>query len=388
MSLAERAKKFNQITKIKKNDKAKLITVNTPETKQLEIFTSSLGINKKTELYKYCDHIYINTDLIIPVLSVNINDFKKEADSKTHYIVLNKKVFVNKYGLIKLLAASREKAAFQLQDYIFEVIYKLETNKKVTIEEVESRKPLVKTLEKLKIYEMTNIEHSNQISQLKEEIKIINADYAFLLQDLEKERNNFKELEEQYKDLSDDYKTILQSAKKLARYVRFNTNSRIKEIEIDSSGDELEEDLINKNDKNRQLSDAKRAKKKITQIDKKSKSKTKSNKNDKKLNEKNIYYIMQSVDYFTNINGINQYEWKITTELPELSESNKTNFSDFKDFSDDYRISDNKIKLYDFIWHHDIIVNSQLYTILFKIIELIKYADETFIIALTDIFHQ
>ena len=183
------------------NTKAIKVTDSTPETSQLETFINNLGIDKKAELYLYNNQAFINVDIIMQILSVDPKWFIKNSESPTHYITIKKQIYVNKYGLTKILAQSKEAVAFQLQDYIYEVIYKLETNKFVHQDDIESRAMLAKTLAELDIYKTVEDNNKLMLSESEHELKQLETDYAILQQD-----NN--KLLERYEKLLDDFSAI------------------------------------------------------------------------------------------------------------------------------------------------------------------------------------
>jgi hypothetical protein len=308
-------------------------------------------------------------------------------------------MFVNKYGLIKLIAESREKVAFRLQDYIFEVIYKLESKGRVDIDEVESRKPIALIMDELEVYRLTEVTNVNLIKKMRNDIKDMRADYSTIVQIEQNDRRRIETLENEIDELQEDFKNLLNSANKLARYVRINKKEieEIDEIEGDINYGLIKENaeiakrsLFKYNDKR----ETKTKTKMNTNTKMNTKTKTKMNTNTKtndvpEVDKKTLYFAMQSIKYVYGADGRENYMWDIVEVLPNHDDIiivNNCKFPSFKDFSEDYRLGDVDQDKYEFIWHHDIMLGRTHFNILKKLTNFIKYADEDSYTAITDMF--
>jgi hypothetical protein len=397
MSLTERSKarKTNKKTVVNKKESF-AVTDETPETRQLSIFTKALGATKKTELYMYDEHVYINADLVIPLLSVDELKFRKRSEYGIHYIHIEDRMFVNKYGLIKLIAESREQVAFRLQDYIFEVIYKLESKGRVDIDEVESRKRIALIMGELEIHQLTEVTNINLIKKMRNDIKVMSADYYTIVNIEKNDRQRIEKLEIEIDELQEDFTNVLNSANKLARYVRVNKREmqEMEEIqEMQGIQEEEEEEDINYGliKENAEIAKKSLFKYNDRGIIKKKKKKTKKKKSVLEIDKKTLYFAMQSIKYIYGEDGRENYMWDIIEVLPNNDDViivNNCKFSSFKHFSEDYRLGDVDQDKYEYIWHHDIVLERSHFNILKKLTNFIKYADEDSYTAITDMFRS
>jgi hypothetical protein len=390
MSLAARSKAVKVIKKTKIVAKRITNANATIATKQLDIFTRSLGVKEKATLYMYGEHAYINADLILPVLSVDETAFKKSARNGAHYIVIKKKLYVNKYGLTKLLAASEEEAAYILQDYIFEVIYKLETGGSVAIEDIDSRKQLCLKMAEIEVQDIALINNKNELHAMADRLMELSSDYSVVELENIKLKKTVDDLQFMIDESKLDYNSLFKQAKKLARYVRFNTTSTIDEVdELDSSGDELTENIVNMDKITSRGMDAKRNICKYSETGRFRRVNPKSPERKKCI--KNIYYLMQSVEYVDTINGLQLYTWQIVDKLPANNNSlvvEAHKYNNFKEFSQDYRLGGIESGGYTYIWSSDLNINQVLKTVLKKILDLMQYLDNESCTRIIEIFES
>lgn len=225
----------------------KKITKSIPESASLETFVTTLGVTAKAELYLCNSNAYLNIDIILPVLSVPLQWFIKNAEMPVHYLKIKTKtgstsIYINKYGMTKLLAQSKEAVAFKLQDYLYELLYKVETESSVSKDGVSSRQQLIKVTSDLDMYQATASAAIIETIELKESINTLRADYADVNTELQKLKLENEKHEDTIKDLElelNNYKTI---ANKLAKYVRINSKKPPTEAYDDSlDTDDLEE---------------------------------------------------------------------------------------------------------------------------------------------------
>lgn len=201
-------------------NKAIKVKQTTPETAQLEAFIQTLGISKdktKAELYIYNSLAYINADILWPLLSVEESWFVKNAEHPIHYIRIKKTVFVNKYGLTKVIAHSKEAVAFKLQDYIYEVIYKLETNGTVSKEELITRTAL---LDEIAILKSADEYNRANYATMSDEFKQLQIDHSLLEIQYQKIEADNIELNAKVQALERENAQLQTAAKQLAKYVK------------------------------------------------------------------------------------------------------------------------------------------------------------------------
>jgi hypothetical protein len=351
------------------NHKAKLITKSTLVTKPLETFMSSIGITESVDLYMYMDRVYVGINPILSVLSVDAKTFKKKAESPLHYITIKNNMYVNKYGLIKILADSREVVAFKFIDYIFEIIYKLETNGSVSIEDLSSRDELIKTLKELNLYKSTELHNISLINSIEDELKQYKSDLEITECENRRLLEENHTLEDQLITLQDKYTIVQDSAKKLALYAKFTKpTSKKQEIldKLSNTDEEIASELSTYVDTSddEHIDDLKAAaisaKKQITAKVPKSTL----------IVDKVKYYILQSTTVYFN-DDRRVYKWKITNTLPESPNTN----TNFKDYSKDYRLGGIKTVI-DYIWFNDIIQSVQIFKMINIIFTTVVYLDE------------
>ncbi len=160
---------------------AKRITNTTNlQSNQLATFVASLGIKDNIELYLCGKCVYINISVVLPVLSVDIEWFRKNAEIPTHYIIIKKNVYINKYGMTKLLGQSKQPAAYVLQDYLYELFYKVETEGSVCKEDVVSRKKLITLSDEVNTYKSIIEKTQDAVEIAKEEARQAINDNAML----------------------------------------------------------------------------------------------------------------------------------------------------------------------------------------------------------------
>jgi hypothetical protein len=245
--------KATQATQATNPIKATRIKKTTPQTAQLETFVSSLGVQFGTELYLCNQQVYLNADVIMPILSVQMKWFLQNSETPLHYIRIKTKtgtsgIYINKYGMTKLLGQSKEAVAFRLQDYIYELLYKMETQDSVSKEDLVSRTKFIKISEDLTMYQNAASKSAEESIELKESIESLRYDYANADSEREKLKNNVTTLQEYIKELESDVESYKTIANKLARYVRIKSKNPPNEaydesldVDADDDAEELDE---------------------------------------------------------------------------------------------------------------------------------------------------
>ena len=362
-----------------KKPTAKLITKSNDVTKPLESFMASIGIRENVELYLYDSLVYVNINAILPVLSVEASTFKKKSESPIHYIIIKNTMYVSKYGLVGILGSSREAIARNFIDYIFEIIYKLEKNGSVSINDVDSRSELIKVIGELNLYKATEVQTANHISSIDKELEQCRAELEAVECENKQLSLTNSTLEDQLVEIQERYAIVQDAAKKLAAHAKLTGKSTAKKqslLAILSNADEdisseiaHAEDAIDSDD---DLSDIKSqallAKKQLS---------AKISKLSDAPSEKAKYYILQSTTkYYDNDRFV--YKWQITNTIPIIANS----ILDFKEHSADYRLGGIKTSL-EYIWFTDIIANNTIFKMLNTIFNTVVFLDEEQVIKLT-----
>lgn len=374
-----------------------LITDDLPEAKELEVFVKNLGVGLKPTLYLYEKYVYINIDMLLPVLSVELKWFKKNADYEIHYIIIKKKVFINKYGLTKILAQSKEAVAFLLQDYIYEVIHKLETNGIVSKDDVISREELLKTLSELNLYQVADDTNKTINAKLRDELNELDIHYTIQHNQLTQLRETHTKLEDDYDELESRFKKLQDIATSLAKYIRFS-KKKLSDAEtsiVEELDDSDYDDGMTRSGKHiyREAFKAKKALKKTLAKPKLAETPI----SDIAPVNKQSYYIMISNETVV-INNTQMHRWKLTTSLPKLNyskiktpqkcqvidgmelliEQEGKKYKDFKDFSTSCSI-ENITHEYDYLWYNDIALSKKEFNLLNTILDIIELS-EAFVI--------
>lgn len=170
----------------------------------------TLNLANTPTIYECSDKIYIHAKEILSLLNVSESWFKNNAGVPDHYISIKNEIYVNKYGFTKILSQSREKIAVRIQDYIYEIIYKLESSGTVGIEDVESRKALIEETDFYRVCHM----HNKEIADvLHDELKTLQMDYRVLNQENDQLNNKLNELSNDNIELTKLVKKIINQIK-------------------------------------------------------------------------------------------------------------------------------------------------------------------------------
>ncbi len=293
---------------------AKRITQENQQSQQLATFVASLGVSQSLELYSCNDQVYINSDAILPVLSVDLKWFHKNAEIPTHYIILNKITYINRYGMTKLLGQSKQPAAFRLQDYLYELFYRVETEGVVNRDSVISRKRLLALNDQVDIYKDIIEKNQTAIAEAKDAAAAALNDYNYVEQENAKLLKQIAQLELNIKEESEELDTYKFIANKLSRYVRVKSKAPPDEAFSDALNIEDEEDPSDLSI----VADAIKAKSKLQEVSKlRNKSIRKPITRTKTSIENNVdrnaLYLMRSVNPVDN--DLN-YHWTLVDIAP------------------------------------------------------------------------
>lgn len=292
--------------------KAIKISPTLPQAQQLVTFITSLGITQPLELYSCDSQVYINAEIVLPILSVDIKWFLKNSEYPTHYLVVGKNTFINKYGMTKLLGQSKQPAAFKLQDYLYEIFYRIETDGVVNKDSLATRKKLFNMEQNMETYKTIIENNQASIEEARESAKAALNDCNYLEMENIKLNKQILIFEEEIKELNNDLETFRCIASKLAKYVRINS----KKPPVEAYSDILDpEENDDERTDNILISDVIKAKDKLKEL--KVQSKPMIRKPDK---PGNIYYLLRSAEFV----GDENYSWSLTDIQPELDHINKS----------------------------------------------------------------
>ena len=296
----------------------KKITDKSQQSQQLVTFIASLGITQSLELYSCNDQVYINVDVILPVLSVDIKWFHKNAEMPMHYIIINRTTYINRYGMTKLLGQSKQPAAFKLQDYLYELFYRVETEGFVEKDTLITRKRLFNLNEEVCTYRSIIENNQTAVQEAKNaaaaalnDCSAIENENALLIKQNE-------QLEYNNKELTNDLDILKTIANKLARYVRVKAKSVPNEAFSDVLGTPLE-DIPEEDEYSMIESDAIIAKKTL----KKEITRKPINKFIPVtiVNKKHTHYLFRSTKF---VDSDQNYKWRLSDVAPDVDFINKS----------------------------------------------------------------
>ena len=305
----------------------KLISKDNADISQLQSFMTTLGCKKAVSFYKYNDLVFTEIDIFLPILSVDIQWFLKNSRKSIHYVKRGRKIYINKYGLTKLLAQSYEPCAFKLQDYIYEVIYRLETKGTVSIDDVSSRKELKRALEELDEQKNLNATLEYNYKAQKSQLHCMENDVEILQLQIDEQIKRNKMLSNENDDLERKISEIKHINHKLASYVYAHDKTQYKKIakKVDEEdvGINIDKEHIDQNKKYFLQQGMNVLHNKHT------------------TDQETTYYLTQSVKFIKNSHGDELYNWKLIDKLPVVDTVIKNIlYENFADLSDAYHLGD------------------------------------------------
>jgi hypothetical protein len=246
--------------------------------------------------------------------------------------------------MTKLLGQSKQPAAYMLQDYLYELFYKVETEGTVSRDDVVSRKKLLALSDEVLTYKSLIEKTQTSAEIAKEEAKQAIDDYAVLELENNKLLDQINQLENDNTELSTELEVYKNIASKMAKYVRVKSKAPPDEAYSESLDDLDDSDITEATEDNkesiRQMSIA-AAKAKNDYL---SYTKTKNIVEPKiikrKVDNQSVksglakYYLMRSVEA---IDADLNYQWSITNnqltdehlEASELFMSGSTQYVKF-----------------------------------------------------------
>lgn len=332
-------------------EKASRFTEKTNELIELQKFLQKNDVSTQIEIYLYMNNYYINANIIVEALDINISQI-------SNYITIRKKVFVNKYDVPYLITSSKSKLRFELQDMILNMLYSLGKNQSI----------------------MDSANQEAELAKLKDEISVITFHYEETIKEN-------KSILRSYSDLEKENFKLKYIIKELSKYVKTKTKipsslmlDTILEEEYQDEENQVEDDKSSKKQDNTDkeiereslLSNAKIAIRSFNMLEK------------RKNRVLNVKYILRSVvKYYNNEQEV--YQWQISAELPRISRDKSISF---KDISNEIKLTGINTYDLDFIWFMDVNISEKKEKILSLIIENFKYLGESVILELINILIQ
>lgn len=186
------------MTEVKSKD-----SINEP----LGLLMKLLGIRDNLHIYKHNNMVFIEIMPILKLLDVTQTWFINNAIRDVHYLIKDRLLCANKYGFTKILGQSREKISINLQDYIYDIIYKLETNGTVNI--MEENKIRERLFNEVKFYQYMQDYNGSIAEKLKSDLSILQLDYQTLNDEHDKLNDKCKEIESENTKLREIAETLI-----------------------------------------------------------------------------------------------------------------------------------------------------------------------------------
>lgn len=380
---------------------ATLVREDDERTLPLRKFFNGLNITQHSLIYMFGDHAYIDANALVPVLKVSLTKFVNSSKRGEHYIHIKRVLYVNKYGLTRLIGNSNTEASRRLQDYIFEVIHRLETTGMVRVEDVESREKLLDLTDQLRVSHIENSHNVQLLKQVQDDLTELRTDYREASARSDEYQSKLNATEQELAELQLHFDKYHSIATRLARHVRFSSNikSRVTHDAADEVSD-LSDESDSEVSKERITRAAVLAKKEFSRIKKEKKPKVTRGKSAAQCKncEQHIYYLMKSTDSYTDQSGNILYRWKVENTFPNTHivdgvktnqpiEFNHVTYMNFKDFSIDWNLGGHDVAPpYDYVWCRDLLLRDTEYNQLGTLLTLITRATETSMLELCKVY--
>lgn len=208
----------------KTSEQIKIFVRDNPSNcEELMVCMKNFGITTKQKYCYWKDLYFICVpDTLSKLLNIDLNAILRNAEIGLHFVQMeNEEIYASKYGLVQLIAASKEPIALKFQDYIFELIQKIEEKGEVKIQDLETRQALVNEIEKTSLVGSYDLLHIQQ--QLQETEKAYHArdtDYNIVMDELQVKSRLLEKAEEEIKELGRQNYELRDIAEKLGKYVK------------------------------------------------------------------------------------------------------------------------------------------------------------------------
>lgn len=343
-------------------------------TSILKNFLETIGCKTQITIYKKNSSFYINSDFIMDLLNIRKFNFSKVSIIDIHYIMIGQKIYISKYGITKLLANSNEPISYKLQDYIYEVLYKLEVNSVISKHDIVSRSALcgeidtmndklTNTIDELNNYKL-NADISDEVISKKleyiQEIDKTNSTLHCTISILEKKINK---LELENKSLYRENEKLMKISKRLNKCITAISIKNIIKNTKDNDVMDICKDAIN----------AKETYKKISKDPMTSKGKRIS-----------LYYVVRSIATKI-IDNCYVYQWNICDFKDLKQYQNEFDLDHYKINSENYLIGKDLFTKHKMIYYSCVYLEADSYKIISKMFDMLSYTTGENIDALLNI---
>lgn len=277
-----------------------------------------------TTKQKYClfKNLYfvLIPDSLTKLLNVDMIAILRNAEIGLHFIQLQtEEIFASKYGLVQMIAASKESISLKFQDYIFELLHKIESRGEIKINDIDSRQTFIDET-KLATCDNNVIEMQYQIQNTEKAYYALDADYGIVMDKLQMKTSLLEKAEIEIKDLMAQNNILRDIAEKLGKYVKTtkintnDTNDSIKKLyeNLESLDITFDTDIT---DKHEAHADAVIAKKRFKLVEKKTGT---SQRDYIPIDHQvNIWSLMRSL-YPTDLSEQQNYTWYILQNVKDV----------------------------------------------------------------------
>ncbi len=236
---------------------------------ELAICMKNLGVATKQKFCFLQGNYFIYVSEALPkLLKIDMSAILRNCEIGLHFIQMqNEDIYASKYGMLQMIAASKEPVSLRFQDYIFEVLQKIEQNGIVKMEELESRPQLIAEVNKLNFTDEL-YDTQMQLQKAEKEYRSLNAEFICIMDELQVKTNLLQKAEEEIKTLSKQNYELRDIAEKLAKYVKLtkSDNETAKKLCDETEMLDISLDLDEQQDQKELHSEAKNAKKRLKSI--------------------------------------------------------------------------------------------------------------------------
>lgn len=241
-----------------------------------------------TTQQKYCflKNLYfvLVPEALSSLLNIDMTTILRNAEIGLHFIQLQtEEIFASKYGLVQMIAASKEPISIKFQDYVFELIHKIEENGEVKIADLGTRQVLMDEIN-VNPAGLNLIEMQYQLQDTEKAYHALDADYGIVMDQLQLKTNLLEKAEMEIKELTSQNNKLREIAEALGKYVKIsktNETDTTKSIYETLEGLDISTDLDEGFDRREIHADAVLAKKRLRANEKKAKTESKNSTNGK-----------------------------------------------------------------------------------------------------------
>lgn len=308
-------------------DKIQIFIRDNPST--CEELTSCMKKFGITTQHKYCflKNLYfvLVPEALSRLLNIDMTAILRNAEIGLHFIQLQtEEIFASKYGLVQMIAASKEPISIKFQDYVFELIHKIEENGEVKVGDLQTRQVLMDEIDAnnngLHLFEM-----QYQLQDTQKAYHALDADYGIVMDQLQIKTNLLEKAEIEIKELTAQNRKLREIAEALGKYVKISKTTETettKGVYEALEGMDISVDLDDGFDKREVHADAVLAKKRLRANEKKEKVEAKLGKNVKIAEYMTLeqhahnWSILRSL-YPSDQQDHPQYTWKLLQNVKD-----------------------------------------------------------------------